>query len=398
MATATIKRICTSQYRTIAIQHNYSIRAPRHVIKKQTMYPTQIALRNYHKFPFKLQQRLLHSSPHPRAIPLVPAIISLSKPTIILTTKLFLKFGRPIFLVFRWIWFLIPTRITNKIVAFFHHRYFGKYSKWNFFAFLSTIWALGFYSYFENLEEVPYSFRRRFSYMVMQDLYEESIEESAGELTKYEDRILPDTHPLHITIQSIVNKLANVCRMNGILDMEFKLYVIDADIKNAYVLPNGNVFVFTGICNVFNDVNSLSILLGHEMSHVVAGHSAESACRESMILMCDALAFMLLSLFIPSNYMFGLQEWFRLQIMHLFTELPFSRMNEIEADYIGLILAKQAGFDIEIGKTMWNKMSDEIGDELPEIFSTHPGHENRSNMIASWIKHVDCLAKHCTVF
>ena len=76
------------------------------------------------------------------------------------------------------------------------------------------------------------------------------------------------------------------------------------------------------------------------------------------------LIFSLTSLIIPSNYMFGITEWFRLQIMNLFTELPFIRMNEKEADYIGLILAKQSGFDINKGKTMWNKMTQVQGVDL----------------------------------
>ena len=261
------------------------------------------------------------------------------------------------------------------------------------------MWALASLSYFESLEEVPYSFRRRFCFMKMLDLYQESVEEASGMLTTYKDRILPPTHPLHIELEGIVHRLSNAARMNGILDMDFKLFVIDADIKNAFVLPNGNVFVFAGICEVFDcDRDSLGVLLGHEMAHVIAGHAAEGACRESSILMVDALLFALLSLFVPSNYMFGVQEWFRAQFMNLITDLPFSRRNEMEADYIGLILAKQCGYDIEKGKTMWEKMRDEDGDNLPEIFSTHPGHEHRSNTIASWIKHVDCLGKHCTVF
>ena len=156
--------------------------------------------------------------------------------------------------------------------------------------------------------------------------------------------------------------------------------------------------MYTGICETFNDVDSLGVLLGHEMAHVIAAHASEGACRESTILMIDALVFMLVSLIIPSNYMFGITEWFRLQIMRLFTELPFSRNNEKEADYIGLVLAKQCGFDISKGKTMWKKMKEELGDELPEIFSTHPGHEHRSKQIAEWIPHVNSLAKHCTVF
>merc|ERR1712154_168184 len=134
------------------------------------------------------------------------------------------------------------------------------------------------------------------------------------------------------------------------------------------------------------------------MAHVVAAHSAEALCRDSKWLMIDALLFTMLSMFTADNGVFYFQEWFRLQFLNLFTELPFSRQNEHEADYIGLILAKQCGFDISKGTTMWEKMAESEGDALSEIFSTHPGHVHRSREIASWMKHVDCLGKHCTVF
>lgn len=41
--------------------------------------------------------------------------------------------------------------------------------------------------------------------------------------------------------------------------------MIDADIKNAFVTPNGKVFVFTGICDVFDDDDTLAMLIGHEV-------------------------------------------------------------------------------------------------------------------------------------
>ena len=114
-----------------------------------------------------------------------------------------LKFGRFFFFGVRWFWFLIPRRFRGRIEQFFQHRYFNTISKWNFYAFLSTIWALAAYTYFANLEEVPYSFRRRFSYMKMQDLVDLAIEEEQTML-QFSSQLLPETHPLYIEITEIV--------------------------------------------------------------------------------------------------------------------------------------------------------------------------------------------------
>jgi len=234
--------------------------------------------------------------------------------------------------------------------------------------------------------------------MKLEDLTLEALELETQTLEEYKDHILPKTHPLHSQIQLIVDKLSNMTRMSGILDKEFELFVIDHPVKNAFVTPNGKVFVFTGICEVFDDADSLGMLIGHEMAHVIAAHSVEGACRESWFLMVDALLFALLQFIAPDNGIFYMQEWFRLQFMNLFTELPFSRLNEHEADYIGILLAQQCGFDISKGATMWQRMAESEGDALPEIFSTHPGHEHRAQEISCWMQHARTLEKHCTVF
>eukprot|EP01083_Nonionella_stella_P253029 871101_1 len=178
MSTLAFKRLSNRTYKSHKlIKHSIS----NHHIKPYQISQTTTPFRNCNKFPFKIHQLSFHSSHHPRALPLVPAILTaVSKPTAIFFTKILIKFGRPLFLGFRWIWFFIPRRFRSKIETFFHHRFFNKYSRWNFFAFLSTLYALACYSYFQNIEEVPYSFRRRSSYMKMQDLYEESIQEAQG--------------------------------------------------------------------------------------------------------------------------------------------------------------------------------------------------------------------------
>ena len=48
--------------------------------------------------------------------------------------------------------------------------------------------------------------------------------------------------------------------------------VDDKDVCNAFVLPNGEVYVFTGLFQCIKDHNELAVILGHEMSHVLLGH------------------------------------------------------------------------------------------------------------------------------
>lgn len=113
---------------------------------------------------------------------------------------------------------------------------------------------------------------------------------------------------------------------SGLTDQKWEVYVIDSDEVNAFVIPGGKVFVFTGIFPVARDENGLATVLGHEIAHNIAHHQSERLSRGAVLLTVAWLAETLL------GSSFGLN---RLLLQFFFLQ-PNGRKQETEADYIGL--------------------------------------------------------------
>jgi predicted Zn-dependent protease len=77
------------------------------------------------------------------------------------------------------------------------------------------------------------------------------------------------------------------------------------------------------------------------------------------------------------------------QLRQLGLELPFSRSQESEADYLGLIFMSLAGYDIEESYRVWERMKEDMGGKGPaEFWSTHPSPDNRIQKLKGWVPEV----------
>ncbi|KAA8589849.1 hypothetical protein FQN60_013214, partial [Etheostoma spectabile] len=164
-------------------------------------------------------------------------------------------------------------------------------------------------------------------------------------------------------------------------EVSWSIHVVQSPNINAFVLPNGKVFIFTGMLDAVADVHQLTIVLGHEMAHALLGHSAEQASLSHVV---DLLSLILLTAIwavCPRDSLALLGQWVQGKLSQLMFSRPFSRKLEAEADQVGLQLAAKACADVRAGPVFWQQM--EIRDQLtgeptfPEWLSTHPSHRNR---------------------
>jgi len=155
---------------------------------------------------------------------------------------------------------------------------------------------------------------------------------------------------------------------------EFNL--VDDKAVNAWCMPGGKVVVYTGILPIAKDDEGLAVVMGHEIAHAVANHGDE---RMSQGLIAEmggmALSTALANKPKQTTDLFMTAFGIGTQVGVL---LPYGRLQESEADRLGLIFMAMAGYDPHEAPEFWQRMSaGKQGAAPPEFLSTHPADETR---------------------
>ncbi|MGH8566693.1 MAG: M48 family metallopeptidase [Gammaproteobacteria bacterium] len=147
----------------------------------------------------------------------------------------------------------------------------------------------------------------------------------------------------------------------------WEVRVFDAPEVNAFALPGGKIGVYTGLLKVAENPDQLAAVIGHEVAHVLAGHSAARVSNE---LAANLGVAVLGTTTGVDPQLIGLGA-------NLLLLLPYSRADESEADVLGLRYMAKSGFDPREAPKLWANMSKQGGGAPPEFLSTHPANETR---------------------
>jgi predicted Zn-dependent protease len=170
-------------------------------------------------------------------------------------------------------------------------------------------------------------------------------------------------------------------------NFKWEFNTIQEDIVNAWCMPGGKVVVYTGLLPVSQTEEGLAVVMGHEIAHAIARHGNERMSEGLLI----GLGGMVLEealkekkqetqLLFLGLYMIGSK---------LALELPNSRMQESEADKLGLIFMSMAGYNPEEAIPFWQRMaSANKGFKLPEFLSTHPSDEARIKKLSALVPEI----------
>ncbi|GGA73827.1 Zn-dependent protease [Neiella marina] len=171
--------------------------------------------------------------------------------------------------------------------------------------------------------------------------------------------------------QAIVNE---VPPSFGYDPSSWEVVVFESDQVNAFALPGAKIGVYTGLMRVADNQDQLAAVIGHEVAHVLAKHSNER--MSTQILTSVGLLAAGVALSDSDNkgiYMAVLGAGAAYGVI-----LPYSRVHESEADYMGQELMAEAGFDPEAAVELWHNMAKASGGKQPpELMSTHPSHQTR---------------------
>ena len=161
--------------------------------------------------------------------------------------------------------------------------------------------------------------------------------------------------------------------------------LIDNDkVRNAWCMPGGKIAIYTGILDVTKNTDGLAAVMGHEIAHAVAKHSAERASRGLLL----NTGTQLIDIFTGGklsqvNRVTGINTVGLLSQIGIMN--PFSRKQESEADYLGMIFSSLSGYDIRETKILWERMkATKKGKEISEFMSTHPSSDTRIKNLTKW--------------
>jgi len=174
-------------------------------------------------------------------------------------------------------------------------------------------------------------------------------------------------------VQRVGKRIAVVTGKN---DYKWEFFVIDNNEEaNAFCLPGGKVFVYTGLFKYIANDDELAAVMGHEIGHAFARHGAERmSAGQLQQTGGEILGTVMQGRGNPQQTAVAMQAFgigTQYGIM-----LPHSRTQEYEADHIGLVLSAKAGYNPKSALNFWDKFSKD-GETPPEYLSTHPAPTNR---------------------
>jgi predicted Zn-dependent protease len=155
----------------------------------------------------------------------------------------------------------------------------------------------------------------------------------------------------------------------------WEVVVFEDNSPNAFALPGNKIGIHTGMLELIDNQDQLAAVIGHEVGHVLAKHSNERASQEMAVNSGMAIVQVVGA---PESAL-GQTAFGLLGVGAEYGILmPYSRVQESEADIIGVDLMAKAGFDPKQSVSLWQKMEQATQGQQPiEFMSTHPAHATR---------------------
>ena len=170
-------------------------------------------------------------------------------------------------------------------------------------------------------------------------------------------------------LSEYVNRVGQNLARNSDAKVPFTFRVIDGEELNAFALPGGYVFVYTGLIKLASEEDEFAGALAHEIAHVAARHMTCRASQEQIAKTAGVL---------PGILLGPLGGWAARQAAGVaipMTFRSFSRHDEAEADYLGVQYMYKAGYDPQSFVSFFEKVKAQEKKKpgtLAKAFSSHP--------------------------
>ena len=187
--------------------------------------------------------------------------------------------------------------------------------------------------------------------------------------------------------QKLANAVVSYLQQNGLANeasqYKWEFNLVQDKSVNAFCMPGGKIVVYEGILPVTQDEASLAIVVGHEIAHAVAKHSAERLSNELRKQYGSQILTGILQGYGTSTKLQQITS----VAFGIGTQLggaAYSRKQESEADRLGLIFAAMAGYDPNVAVAFWQRMAQASGGNY-SLLSDHPSDATRIQNIQGWM-------------
>lgn len=204
---------------------------------------------------------------------------------------------------------------------------------------------------------------------------------SAWSQTLSQSRLSNDA-ALNRRVSTVGQKLVQAAGAGG-QAWEYRVFVNDS--PNAFVLPGGRVGVNTGLFKVVQNDDQLAAVLGHEIAHSVARHSAERYSQTAVTQGVLGVATSAAGQRSPNlGRVISTFGGAGAQLGYL---LPFSRTHELEADRLGVDFMARAGYRPSQAVALWRNMAAQATrTSAPQFMSTHPSDATRIQQLEAYVR------------
>lgn len=280
---------------------------------------------------------------------------------------------------------------------------FRSYLKNRYVAYFAGA-CVAFYVY--NLDEAPFTHRHRFLWIPYW------LETTIGDfsyrqiMAQYGSHVVPQSDPAYRQVGRVMNKLLAAAIDNTrdprqaahLKSLKWSISIIRVtdvaqEPPNAFILPNGKIFIFSSILPICKNEDGVATVLSHELSHQLAHHSLEQLSKQPIYVM-------LLTLLYAATGISGFTDL----LIAGFLQMPASREMESEADRIGCELMARLCFNVHEAVNFWLRMEDferrssNTRGMLNEFLSTHPNTQKRIHDIRLWMPEMDTIRESSDCF
>ncbi len=201
----------------------------------------------------------------------------------------------------------------------------------------------------------------------------------AAQEIRQKERVLPASDPRVQTVRRVGQRLLSAMDSRN-SDWQYSFDVVNKGDLNAFALPGGPTFIYTGLLERMRSEDELAGVMAHELAHVQKEHWASQYGEQQK----RNLGLSLLLIFTRANRTVGDLASLGSQV---FFDLPYSRRHETESDDLAFETMVRAGYNPQGLVDVFTLLRDASkGGKPPEWLSSHPGDNNRIGRIQSRIQ------------